>query len=133
MFVFQKIWRALFSWNIPVLRLVFLPLLAKYNNKLCFCKKVRCNNEKKQHLNEDKGLCITSTCLELRERVCRRPLFRSCLKLRMCKSTNIWYQKKFTSFPSESHFDMVTALDLATWVNCLSVVLRKLFQVNGPL
>ena len=38
-----------------------------------------------------------------------------------------------TSLSSESNFDLVTALNLATSMICLPAVLRKLFQTNGPL
>ena len=36
-------------------------------------------------------------------------------------------------FPSKGNFDLVKALNLATSLICLSVVLRKLFKINGSL
>ena len=33
----------------------------------------------------------------------------------------------------KSNFDLVTVLNLAMSIVCLSVALRKLFKINGPL
>ena len=46
----------------------------------------------------------------------------------MYKSTNIWYQRTFNSFSSESNFDLITALNQETSVikiNNLSIFCRK--------